>query len=277
MTAEPSVFRRAAHYVRLTFLDFVDVLLRRRDPLTPSRRAAEYVGGSDFAEIGRHLAEVATALGEMKPTDTILDAGCGYGRLAVALARRSRPGSYLGFDISRDAIQWCREHIQPRFPNFQFRHADVRNTHYNVRGRIEAEAFPFPAPSSSIDVVFAASLFTHLQREAVANYLRESSRVLKDGGRFVASFFILKAESLPRVRGGETEPPLTIVDADVAVQSLTDPEKAIAFSEEWLRSAIQNAGLQIVAIHPGAWRSRQGLSYQDFVVAVKGSRASATT
>ena len=41
------------------------------------------------------------------------------------------------------------------------------------------------------NLVFAASVFTHLVPETTARYIREAARVLKPGGRAVFSFFIL--------------------------------------------------------------------------------------
>ena len=264
-----SRIRRAAHAAKLTILDSLDVLLARRDPLTPSRRAVEYIGGSDFAAVGQHLADLAVNIGGLRPDERVLDIGCGYGRIAVPLTRYLDGGGYEGFDISQKAIRWCRAHISARYSNFRFEHADVRNGHYNRKGRIAAENFVFPYGASSFDVVIAASVFTHLTRDAARRYIDESSRVMKRGGRCIASFYILDAESVEKIRTIRTEPEFRILDEDTAVQRTEDPEAAIAFSEEAVRKMFAAAGLDVSSIHRGAWRQREGPSYQDFVLAAK--------
>lgn len=264
-----SRLRRAAHAAKLTALDALDLLLRGRDPLTPSRRAVEYIGGSDFTVVGRHLAEIAVNIAGLGPHERVLDIGCGYGRIAVPLTRYLDGGAYDGFDISRKAIQWCRSRISSRFSNFQFAHVDVRNGHYNRKGTIAPEEFVFPFPSSSFDVVIAASVFTHLTRDAACRYVDESARVLKSGGRCLASFYVLDDESLVKIRTVRTEPEFRVLDENTAVQRTEDPEAAIAFSEESVRAMFAAARLEVSAIHPGWWRQRAGPSYQDFVLATK--------
>lgn len=255
--------------MRLTLLDAADVVLCRRNPLTPSRRAIEYIGGSDFAEVGQHLAGITIDVGGLRSHEHVLDIGCGYGRIAVPLTRYLDSGGYDGFDISRRAIRWCRAHIAERFPNFRFTHVDVRNGHYNPGGRVDPAEFVFPCVDSSVDVVVAASVFTHLTREAARRYISESSRVLRSGGRCIASFYILDSESLEKIRTVRTEPAFRILDGSSAVQRTEDPEAAIALSEELVRTMFIESGLQVSAIHRGGWRQRAGVSYQDFVLAMK--------
>lgn len=262
--------RGLARRLRLRLADVADLVSGKRDGLTPSRSAIDEIGGSDFSAVGRHLAEIAISLGELRPNLRVLDAGCGYGRVAVPLTTYLRDGSYAGFDVSRRSIRWCERHITRRFPAFRFTHVDVRNRHYNPSGLVEPEEFVFPFGSASVDVVFASSLFTHLTLGALRRYLAEASRVLVPGGRFVASFFLLNAESSERVRSGRGDPRFTFVGDEMAVQDVRDPEAAVAFSESIVSGDFKAAGLDILTIHNGSWCERENtLSYQDFVVAAR--------
>lgn len=268
--ALPLPLRRAARTIRWLVLDIADALRGRRSDLVPPRSAVESIGGLDFVAIGRQLATTAVTLGRISPSSRVLDAGCGYGRVAVPLLDHITEGRYDGFDISRRAIRWCGRHITSRNEDFRFVHADVRNRHYNRGGRVEAEHFSFPYPDESMDVVFAASLFTHLTAGATRRYLHEAVRVLAPGGRLVASFFLLNDESLPAVMARRGEPKFEVVHDDVAYQHAADPEAAVAISEWLVRTVLSEAGAGVESIEYGSWCERAGASgYQDFVVAVK--------
>lgn len=249
-------------------LDLGDRISGRRDPMTPPRRAIEEIGGFDFRQIGNQLASMAIDFGKLEPDGHLVDAGCGYGRLAVPLTGYLTAGAYTGFDISRPAIRWCERHITARFANFRFAHLDVRNGHYNRRGTIAAEQAVWPVPDASATVLFAGSLFTHLTFSAVRRYFEEAARVLRPGGRCVASFFLINDESRARIEARRGEPKLRFISNDVAVQDVDDPEAAIAYSETVIRSVFAAAGFRIIDILYGSWCERpSAVAYQDFVIA----------
>ena len=62
--------------------------------------------------------------------------------------------------------------------------ADVR--------QMDAEKLDFP--DATFDFVCATSVFTHMLPAGVANYLREIRRVLRPGGRCLATFFVLRSD-----------------------------------------------------------------------------------
>ncbi|HEX8252184.1 MAG TPA: class I SAM-dependent methyltransferase, partial [Thermoanaerobaculia bacterium] len=223
--------RLAARAVRLRLADIAHALRGRSAELLPPPTAVDEIGGHDFAAIGRHLADIAIDLGALAPDGTIVDIGCGYGRLAVPLAKHLQRGRYRGFDVSRGAIAWCNRWIVPRHPHCEFVRVDVRNGHYNSRGAIAAEEFVFPYEARSADVVFASSLFTHVQEGALRQYITEAARILRPGGRLVASFFLLDDVSRKAVAERRGEPKFVVLDENVAVQDPSDPEAAIAYSE----------------------------------------------
>ncbi|MBA3583179.1 MAG: class I SAM-dependent methyltransferase, partial [Gemmatimonadetes bacterium] len=142
-----------------------------RDPLTPPRRLV-FVGASDFRKIGHELFQCFVDPGGLQPDDSVLDVGCGIGRMAVPLTGYlSSASRYEGFDVVPVGIEWCRSHITPRFPNFRFQLADIRNKTYNPGGSYQADAYAFPYPADSFDFVIAISVFTHMLPADVKHYV----------------------------------------------------------------------------------------------------------
>lgn len=99
------------------------------------------------------------------------------------------PGSYIGLDIQRDAIEWAQKNIAPLNPRLSFVHLDIANTRYNPQGSIPYDQVRLPIQSDSIDLVVFSSVFTHMRREGVEQYLKESRRVLVEKGIVAFSYF----------------------------------------------------------------------------------------
>lgn len=244
-------------------------------------KAFSKLGGAGKSRdvVGKNWFRILTTkLGELKPHERVLDAGCGLGRMAVPLMPYlHEPGSYDGFDISPEGIAWCQQHITAQKPNFRFRVADIHNTQYNPNGKQKASEYRFPYEDSSFDLVFMASVFTHPMPDEIRQYLSETSRVAKTGGRCVISYFLLNEASLKRITAGELNPPQRSFSHDYGtyrVQNKQVPEAAIAHDEPSVRELYQRFGLEIKEpLHYGGWAGRKsdlGVNHnQDLVLAVK--------
>lgn len=197
--------------------------------------------------------------GRLGPASSVMEVGCGLGRIAFALRHLVRDGSYVGFDIIKRKIQFLQR-FTARYPNFRFAHADLHNTEYNPRGRLDPARFRFPYSDSSFDVVYAASVLTHLLPDRAAHYLHEMRRVLVPGGRAVISVFVLDWYAPERTR------PLGFAraafdfrhqlddQAGVAVSNPQNPEAMIAYSMDALAGMLEAAGLRLCeAPVPGLW------------------------
>jgi len=230
--------------------------------------------GGRFREVGEEFFTYFVDIGGLRPTDRVLDVGCGVGRMAVPLTRYLvDPGGYDGFDVMPRAIAWCQTQITPRFPRFRFQYIPLRNDTYNTTAAQTAATFTFPYPAASFDFVLLTSVFTHLLPDAARQYVSQIATILKPGGRCFCTFFLLNAESEGLLQAGLSPqfPFAHRYDANCRVQDAKKPEEAIAYDEALIRDWFEAAGLTLAdPIRYGSWCGRSdGLSLQDIIIAVK--------
>lgn len=246
-------------------------LSRRRQPTrppTPPEALLAGVGSGDYYAIGEQALALLQEHAGLKKSDRILDVGCGLGRLAWPLSGVLRGrGSYDGFDPVRPYVDWCAENLHLDPARFRFHHADIRTSLYNPTGTIEAEVFPFPWPDRSFDLTIAASLFTHLLPAAASHYLGEIARTLDRGGRLFATFFVLDREGREAVAKTTAKQDFTTAIEHGLLHDPAVPESAVAYDETWLFDALARTGLDVAAFHPGYWKGKPGLEYQDMLLA----------
>lgn len=256
-------------------LDLLDRLRGRRDPLTPPRRL-QYVGeGAGFERIGSFWRERLVHDHGLTPDSDVLDIGCGIGRVAVALIPRLETGSYEGFDVVPAAVDWCRREVTSRHPSFRFQLADVRNRQYNPKGGVPAEHYEFPYEDASFDLVLAASVFTHMRPDGTQRYLAEAARVLRPGGRFVCTFFLVDEVAERRRRSGELAFSLDSELTDPSgigffASDARIPEFNVGLRERDAGEMFEKAGLvRTGPVDRGRWSGRplrRPTPYQDIVV-----------
>lgn len=262
----------AAAYRTLVFgiPDIWDAVFGGREALVPPRRMI-FIGTGHYKATGDEFLRYFIQFGDITPQSAVLDVGSGIGRMALPLTSYLSPqGRYEGFDIDAHGIRWCQKNFTPRFPNFNFQCADIYNKMYNPRGKVVSTGYVFPYPGDSFDFVFLTSVFTHMFPDDVSHYISEISRVLKPGGRVLATFFLSNEESRRLVESGKSVLDLSHeVDGYFTVNPDL-PEGAISLRESFVRDSHEKYGLQIETIKYGNWCGRVAhTSYQDMVVARK--------
>lgn len=264
----PYWLKKPLKIVFYSIVDFFEFLAGKRPKNYPPRRL-NFVGSVDFKRVGDEFRELFINYGHLKPHDHVLDIGCGVGRMALPLVNYlDTQGTYLGFDIVKKGIEWCKKHITPRHPNFRFLHADIANKFYNERGTIHSEEFKFPTESHFFNFCFATSVFTHMLPAEIEQYLQETARALAKGGTIFFTFFLIPDSP----KSYETH----CINfqyrlGDLAYYSHKDcPEAEIGYPEHWVSQKLEQNGFKALKIYPGKWRDpKNGLSYQDILIGVK--------
>jgi SAM-dependent methyltransferase len=163
-------------------------------PLPPPRlRAggANFRADADFLATATKEARLVVAEAGSPLSLSILDLGCGAGRLAYGLIGIEAPiARYDGVDVMPPQIEWCAENVTPRHPEYRFRTIDVYNERYNPGGARAASDTALPFEAGSYDVAYAYSVFSHLLTADVRAYLAEFARLLVPGGLAMVTGFI---------------------------------------------------------------------------------------
>lgn len=157
------------------------------DDLEPESRcfdriADEWDGWDDLARLSRKLADGLDELG-VHPNETILDVGCGTGKLTQALlAKLSPAGRVLAVDISARMIEVARSKL-----------SDPRVSWYLEDAR------QLPLGDGACDRVICYSVWPHFEdRKAV---LAGLGRVLKPGGSLHV-WHLLSSHRLNEIHAG---------------------------------------------------------------------------
>lgn len=264
--------RRFARRMVYFPVDVFEQITGTRHPLAPPRGLI-FTGSGDFIQSGKALAELCITEAGLTPQAHVLDVGCGIGRLAVPLTQvLDKKGSYNGFDVVPDGVEWCTKNITSKHPNFIFKYIPLRNDLYNLNTEKKAEQFVFPYNDNSFDLVVLTSVFTHMQYNEVKNYLAQIQRVLKPGGKCLATFFIIDEDTREII---QTRPEVMQFDYEYDTYYLHDSkvkDANIAFKLDALKGIISLAGLKISLLNQGWWRGTDknaSFNFQDVVLMEK--------
>jgi SAM-dependent methyltransferase len=219
----------------------------RRELAVPPLEMRKLVGPIDPALFDNPSGDYVYPFLEPAVFSRILDFGCGCGRVARQLIQqRTQPDAYLGLDMHRGMIEWCRANLTPHAPQFEFVHHDVGNQFFNP-GPGKPEALPFPAESASFTLVNAISVFTHLTQGQAEHYLAECARVLRPDGVLLATWFLIDRREFPMLQG----------DMSALYISYQDPHAAVIFGRDWLQKRAEAVGLRVTYATPPQFRGYQ--------------------
>jgi SAM-dependent methyltransferase len=120
----------------------------------------------------------------LRPDQTLVDFGCGNGRLAMRAVPYLAAGRYIGIDISETFLAVAADKVRGIVPTPTCEVSWIRQP-----------GTRFLLPDASADWILAASVFTHMEHEDTYRYLVDARRVIRPGGRFVFTCLPLTLEN----------------------------------------------------------------------------------
>ena len=232
----------------------------------------DFVGGQLFEETGKEFLTFFTKYGGLNPDHDVLDVGCGIGRMAIPLTGYlTQKGSYKGFDIVPDGIEWCQQNITVKYPKFEFAVADIYNKLYNPKGTQKSVEYSFPYEDESFDFIFLTSVFTHMFADDLENYLSEIARVLRKDGTCLVTYFLINEDSQQKIDKGKSLQNFQHSIGECYIVNKDMPESSTGYDENFIRGLYSKYGLTLIEpIRFGGWSGRLVFtSYQDIVCAKK--------
>jgi len=149
------------------------------------------VGAGDFNLIGQ-IEKAILELEGLRSDSTLVDFGCGVGRLALQVIPELTFGKYLGLDISTTMLDNAARLVKEKCGNSQ---CNISWVHQN--------GYSFNIPDKSVDIICAFSVFTHIEHEDVFRYLVEAKKIMKDDGIFIFSCLPIKLKQSKEIFLGE--------------------------------------------------------------------------
>jgi SAM-dependent methyltransferase len=239
----------------------------RLDIDTRDTELAMSTESTPFHKLGERNVTLCRELGGLEPDDFVLDLSCGVGRTAAALTQYiSAAGRYTGLDIVPFAIDWCNENIAPRHRNFSFVREDPENGHQPDK--------LFPFDDGRFTFALAGSLFTRILPPKTQRYIAEASSLLKPGGRFLSTWFLLDDAAEAGMAAGRSQISFPHVFAEHAQRSLYPAEQAVAYRRGQVEQMLSEASFAIDRVHRGKWSGAQTeIDFiQDVIIARRAKR-----
>lgn len=131
----------------------------------------------EYSRSGESTASDIVEQARVTPNDTVLEIGCGTGRVGIKLAPRC--GHWIGSDVSQNMLRHAKETLRD-LKNVSFLHLNGTDLH--------------GIADQSVDVAYCSGVFMHLDEWDRYRYVVEARRVLKPGGRLYIDNFNLRSE-----------------------------------------------------------------------------------
>lgn len=197
---------------------------------------AGYTDEAEFLRSGLHTVEVLERYVGIRPTDHILEIGCGVGRVGAVLS--SRCAKWTGTDISSNMLVHARTRLRDR--------SNVDLVELSTVGLKEI-------PSASMDLVYCTVVFMHLFEWDRYRYFEEAFRVLRPGGRCLFDNVDITSDHGRKFFLESCSYPLDARPAQIGMVSTGDELKTYALWAGFTDIAVHrwnNAWVGVAAVKP---------------------------
>ncbi len=179
---------------------------------------------AEWDRSGRSTADDIVGETGLSNADTVLDIGCGAGRVGLHVAPRAR--RWIGADVSREMLAHTRTALGAA--------ANVQLVHLTGDG--------LPASlDGTVDVVYCTTVFMHLEEWDRYRYIQGAFRALKPGGRlYVDSFSLLSVDGWALFEAMAKLPPAE-----------RPPHISKASTPQELQTFVEKAGFEDIRVRGG--------------------------
>lgn len=218
-------------------------------PISPSD-PRPYGGINIFSPTVRQqsneLFELCKKYGNIYPNSSVLDYGCGTGRLLAKFSNYTK--SIIGFDICDRFLTYCRQY------NFRVLSKDIIHPEFNPNGKETSQELP--CGNAIFDRVIGIALLNHQDITNAKAIISEALRVTKKSGIVIFTAFLINPQSKSQLSFDQTNIKFVEHTSEWWVSNPSRPYLNCAFDESIIRRTIIEAGGQIVEpIHYGQWRN----------------------
>lgn len=217
-------------------------------------------GGNEAALLtgGMALLDLPRRLGLWSPGCSVVDIGCGDGRLAYGLLQKRQWAPYFGMDVATDRLGWLRANLLPWLPD--------GSEIVEMPAAEGGDALPWPTWQPGLVVLH--DILTRSLPDQVASLLARLGQCLPVGAAACVSLRLLNQESrdldmrrrsaarFARPAGGTDQQP-----------EPSGPVEAVAHDEGWFHAQVGDSGLRVETICYGGWCGRRGaFTHHDLAV-----------
>ena len=220
-----------------------------------------------------YLSLVGRLLGEIRPADTLLDAGCGNGMFGLWVLRTlleqarvtDSPPVYVGLDLTMEGLKSALD-LHSGFGLTHARSERARAADFIglLYGQTDLDTWGMPSSEVTDLLMFADGCFDKICCSLVLSYLNrpdsllaELHRVLKPGGRIVISSMkpfcdmseIYRDYMAQQISEGELEAGRDLLRAAGKIRLKEEQGFYTFFSGEELGALLQGAGFRHCAVH----------------------------